>query len=252
MYFRGVMKVLTYFICIVALPVFVSARGNHGGSASDYKGVYLSGYYRSGSYWMNRVLEDITGITSTSVEYNRDYYRKKFPWGGYARKGGYNGTCRLPEPGDVVVIKNHFPDKERLYPNILVLIRFPFDSIHSWTKHPYILGKCPNRETFVRAEAQRWKGLYEAWGEDENVTMIRYEDLLFDTENQLERLCNAVDIKTTPQKIRQAVEHYPPFGDPGKHLHHFSDNEIVDIINIIGRPLLEKYGYLELLKDRFE
>ncbi len=66
---NGVLFVTSAFVCIVALPVFVSAQGNHGGSASDYKGAYLSGYYRSGSYWMNRVLEDITGITSTSVKY---------------------------------------------------------------------------------------------------------------------------------------------------------------------------------------
>lgn len=104
--------------------------------------VYLASHPRSGNHWMRYLIEEATGLATSSVYRDRDYPQHLptiFPWGGYSAKNGYEGNVLYPSADreDIVVVKTHYPYVNRMrfdllpYTAVVVVVRHPLDVIYS-------------------------------------------------------------------------------------------------------------------------
>ena len=252
-------NVLLVVVCASGFAVATSARASTRGSSNRaaYQVCYLASYPRSGNHWMRFLLEEAAGIATGSVkcDVNPQHRKSSFEWGGFAPDGGYEGTQRMPKPGDVVVLKTHFPEQKRSpfdrknASDIVVrLLRFPFDSFYSSF---YYMNKDNWRnkvwKDFVRKEAQKWVKYQQHWEKQPGVLTVYYEDLLSDPVTWLTKICDAYGMIVTQQDIARAVEKYPPVGGVGKHLDHFAKGEIEGLVDILGSQLIQ-YGYDKYLE----
>ncbi len=142
-----------FFLCACTI-VFAEEMQNSGSMVSVMdveeakkwgNRVYLATYPRSGSHWMRYLIEEATGIATSSAYIDPDprHLETVFPWGGYCCDGGYEGHCRYPMMGEIAIVKTHFPDTyisgfEKLPYSLAVrIIRHPIDSFYSlylWEK----------------------------------------------------------------------------------------------------------------------
>ena len=253
--FTAIQLLLAITACFVA-PTFAAKAGWKDNG--KYSRVFLTSYPRSGNHWGRYVIEAITGIATGSVRLDRDplHLSKPFEWGGYALQGGYEGTRRMPKAGDVVVLKSHYMEGERpiVYDakpgaKVVRLVRFPFDCIRSHYLHFSEGGGTKNWHDFVREKAKKWKEFQEHWDAQPNVVTIRYEDLIGDPATGFQEICDTFGIVTTEGDLERAVRRYPPINSVGKHLQHYSDEDVADMVEIFQEQLY-KYGYDKLLEER--
>jgi hypothetical protein len=219
---------------------------------SDWEIVYLASFMRSGNHWVRYLIEEATGIATSSLhqDNNPPHLPKLFPWDGYAADHGYEGTRRYPEKGEPVVIKTHYPvpgvpSLPHLAQTVICLIRNPIDALYSWYAYTSRKAKRIGQQIpteYLHFHIEQWRAFYEYWEKQDHVIIIRYEDLYRDPISSLTKIIQATGYSVRPEDIRRAVSKYPPIGGILKHLHHYA-KEDVDFIRQELMDLLLRYGY---------
>ncbi len=222
-------------------------------AGDDWDRVYLSTYPRSGNHWIRYLIEEATGVVTTSVYCDGDHPfhdPEKLPCGGYAPINGYEGTRRYPEKGDVVVTKTHYPcvwkqENDLLqYKKTIRIVRHPVDSFYSYfirTGQQQEPGqKIP--ETLLLRFMIMWDEFQTFWNEQPNVITIRYEDLLQFPEMFLESILIESGIDFDIEDVLRAVKRYPPEGGALKHISRY-DREQLEFIERYLLHHMESFGY---------
>src|SRR5690348_17766666 len=105
--------IVWFFLCSVLVAQEIEMAPFLPAIQDWHKRVYLATYPRSGNHWVRYLIEDVTGLATSSVyvdgDVERSHLGKAFPWGGYAPPFGYEGKCKYPKPEDSVVVKTHYP-----------------------------------------------------------------------------------------------------------------------------------------------
>ena len=210
--------------------------------------VYLASFPRSGNHWVRFLIEEATGVATSSAYWDQDYPHRflPFPWGGYCTDHGFNGTCRYPAQREPVIVKTHYPclPKPLRHPakRAICLIRNPIDTFYSFYvyKEKETSNLIPDK--IVCEYIRRWREFYEFWERQPGVLMVRYEDLYQDPYRYLAEMIQTAGYPAGPQDIERAATRYPPEGGLLKYLAHFSKSEI-DLIKHELRDLLLKYDY---------
>jgi len=222
--------------------------------SDEWKKVYLASYPRSGNHWVRFLIEDATGIATSSVfpdqEQPKRHLLQPFPWGAYSTDHGYYGNCRYPTPNDMVVIKIHFPlftpvDSSFPYPpgvKTIRIVRHPVDSFYSYLVY---MKRAPARH-IAKEELidliSSWKRFEQYWNNQPNVVTFLYEDIFKSPVKKLTQILQAIGYQVPRKKVVEAVRKFPPQGDILKHIDRFHREDL----KIIKRQLKDsmlKYGY---------
>jgi hypothetical protein len=266
-------------VCILgAAIVLVASRVNHklkvgkehplaigtleeAAMAKEWPGrVYLASYPRSGNHWMRYLVEEATGIatSSTYIDPDPQHLATLFPWGGYCCDHGYEGHCRYPEPGETSLIKTHFPAMHISwfdglpYRFAIRIIRHPVDCFYSF----YLWERTQSHkraEPFIPRKRlknciRNWRRFQEYWDAQENVLTLRYEDLVHDPLPYLAEILEKIGYPVYGEDLERALAKYPAEKRPFKHLSHYSEDDLELIQNKLG-PLMRKYGYEKITPE---
>lgn len=230
-------------------------------NADEWQKVNLATYPRSGNHWMRFLIEEATNIATSSTYRDSDplHLSTKFPWGGYCPENGYEGNRRYPQPGEIVVIKTHFPFLKRFQPSretkSIRIVRHPVDSIYSL----YLYLNKQNYDIFLNQRKleftkeipkdhldkfiKTWREFQEYWNDPKlNVFTVRYEDLMTNPVFYFGEIMKAIGYNATPEDIQRACDKYPPQGKPLKHLSSFSKEQLLQI-NSELQEFMEQFGY---------
>lgn len=171
-----------------------------------------------------------------------------FPWSGYAPKHGYSGKCRYPLSTESVLLKSHYPFLQRKRPlpaarENICLIRHPIDVLYSFYLYRQNGGvKELNFSDFLRLQVIKWKEFYAYWKEQENVLMIRYEDLYDDPVFWLEKIVQVLGYDVEKEDILRAVSMFPPKGGLVKSREYYQLEDL-DFMKNELEELLLTYEY---------
>lgn len=119
-------------------------------------------------------------------------------------------TGRITSPGFPLFLKTHFPWIRGFVPfRAVVVVRDPVDTLVSHYRHlTQGAGKrLPRIERFIRHwryGAGAWRDWYRSWRGHTNA-VVRYEDLLSDPDRELQRLLEALEIRTPSGSVADAV-----------------------------------------------
>jgi hypothetical protein len=225
---------------------------------NTYQRVYLATYPRTGNHWMRNLLEEATHLATGSVYCDREpqHEKKPFKWGGYSCLYGYEGNCRQPEPGEIVVIKTHFPAKPKSEfdlqsaTKVIRIVRHPVDAIFSHFHHQNLFrthkrkledGKIPS--SYVKRSVKNWKKFEKYWNHQSNVFTVRYEDLIDNPDFYFRQVIEQIGYPVVEEDIQRALAKFPPIGPSVvKHLADFKPEDLKLISRELG-PLMRKYGY---------
>jgi len=221
-------------------------------SSEEWKRIYLATYPRSGNHWLRYLIEEATGIATSSVY--RDmvpvHLEYPFPWDGYCAEGGYEGNCRYTTKKDLVLIKTHFPAVPTqlgdCYKPIfsIRIIRNPVDSCWSFFIHPFRDENYPKKvpRAFVIYFINSWKEFHEHWNLSKNCLTFRYEDILQHPKKHLIRIIKLLQYNTNNKDIDRAIEKYPPKNKELQHIDHF-EKEDLELMRNELKYYLEYFGY---------
>jgi hypothetical protein len=216
--------------------------------------VYLATYPRSGNHWIRYLIEEATGIATSSTYRDLDplHLESVFPWGGYCCDHGYEGEARYPIQGESAVVKTHFPFIylswfERLpYTKAIRIIRHPIDTFYSLyvyeIKNSNAVPEFRMPQWDLRRFIRSWLQFQQYWDFAENVLTIRYEDLYNNPSSYLKLILEMIGYEVSEEAIERAVGKYPPREGLLKHLHHFSHEDLY-IVQVELGSLMEQYGY---------
>lgn len=212
----------------------------------DWKRVYLATFPRSGNHWVRYLIEEASGIATSSIYLDQvpPHMPINFPWNGYCPKLGYEGNRRYPTKIDTVVIKTHsFKNTDHQnYIAAIRIIRNPIDSIYS----NFALNKQKNEKNisrdFLLSSIQEWKKFQTYWDSQPNVITFRYEDLLEDPFSILKSILQLCNYTCDDKDILRAITKYPPKGDALKHINHYTQDDL-RLINEKLNFYMRKYSY---------
>jgi hypothetical protein len=224
--------------------------------------VYLATYPRSGNHWMRYLIEEATGIATSSVYCDPDpeHLLSSFPWGGFCVDGGYEGSRRYPQENELVVVKTHFPVAllshfDRLpYKKAIRILRNPIDSFYSlylwekeyepfWVKdYEQTLPEFFLPRSDLLKNIEMWRRFQEHWDYRTDVLTVRYEDLCEEPEKHLELILKTIGYTVSKQDIERALAKYPPSKGVLKHLPHYTEEDL-EIIEANLGCLMDRYGY---------
>jgi hypothetical protein len=211
--------------------------------------VYLVSFPRSGNHWVRFLVEEASHIATSSIYRDSDYphLSKIFPWGGYSTDHGYSGTCQYPTELQSVLVKTHYPFLPALLEQktrrTICLIRHPVDAFYSF--YVYRQKKYGNLGSFcefLRLMVKKWKDFYEFWETQENVLMIRYEDLYENPEFYLKEILDVLGYNIQQSDIERAVDLFPPQGGVMKHKVQYRKEDI-KLIKSELNDLLVRFNY---------
>lgn len=221
----------------------------------EWDRVYLTTFPRSGNHWLRYLVEEASGIATSSAYVDKDppsHMPRVFPWGGHCAKLGYERNRRYPLKGERVLVKTHHPrDNLRVnrfealpYIKAFRVVRNPVDSIYSlyvWRTHEKNL-KDVVPTSFVKRIVKFWRIYQEFWNESDNVITFRYEDMLKDPFPGLKKICTILRYRVTDRDIARAIKRYPADGKPYKHIDKFKKEDLKYISDQLS-DLLEMFGY---------
>lgn len=245
---------MRYFSQVLSLFILFSALTDMQkiDAKEDWQRVYLCSYTRSGNHWLRSLIEEATGIATSAVYRDKvpPHLSAPFPWGGYAAEHGYEGNCRYPQPGEIVVIKTHYPQKSKtqfdLKPAVkyIRIVRHPIDAFYSHYLHQGNElpddGKIPS--WYVQRSVFHWHKFETFWNHKSNVFTVRYEDLLDDIHFHFREILNSIGYQLSEEDINRAIAKFPPQGDKLKHLHDYHASDLKLISKKLG-GLMKKYDY---------
>ena len=216
--------------------------------------VYLATYPRSGNHWMRYLIEEATGIATSSTYIDRDpqHLGELFPWGGFCCKGGYEGECRYPGEGEIAVVKTHFPALRATrfdklpFTRAVRMIRHPIDSFYSYYSYKNSYQNQPVEFMLPREKLNEyilsWRKFQEHWDVEENVLTVRYEDFYRAPVSYLAKILEHMGYQVDPTDVDRAVAKYPPVGGLLKNLSHFTEKDLRLVEAELG-GLMQRYGY---------
>lgn len=224
-----------------------------GYCVQEWKRISLASYPQSGNHWVRYLVEEASGIATSSVYRDPEPPRhmdKIFPWGGYCCDHGYSGTRRYPTQDEIVLVKTHYPYPYKTsqfdnLPTLLTIriVRHPVDSFYSrYLKLPKgpVESLIPSER--VKSLIKSWKNTQIYWNKRKHVITLRYEDLLLNPSAGLKKICKALKYQVTDQDIERAISKYPPEGFELKHLDKFR-NEDLKLISRELKELLDQFNY---------
>ena len=203
------------------------------------KRVYLASYPRSGNHWLRYLIEEATGVATSSVYLDPDplHQDRIFPWGGYCVANGYEGTCRYPMPGEIFVVKTHFPilasQFDKPYFKAIRIIRNPIESF--WSFYLYSTkrtGFMPRG--LLREYIKTWAVFQKYWDSADNVLTVRYEDLCEDLPFHFKAILKYIGYSLSPQDIDRAIEKYPSRKNLPNYTEHFTPDDLAIIKEELG------------------
>lgn len=219
------------------------------------KRVYLASYPRSGNHWVRYLIEEATGVATSSAYIDPDpqHLKEVFPWGGFCCLHGYEGRSRYPEEGDVAVVKTHYPARKISwfdnlpYVQAIRILRHPVDSFYSLYVWVERISKRSPQRSIPRKELAKyiseWKQFQVYWDAADNVASVRYEDLARDPKFYLKKILDSIGYNVQVEDIERAVAKYPPIEVSSlKHLGHFSKEELETIWDEL-KDVMKTYGY---------
>ncbi len=242
-----------FFLC-TALTLGKTPPEDNGHLDSDWEHrVYLATYPRSGNHWMRYLIEEATGIATSSIYRDNDppHMTHVFPWGGYCCRNGYEGTRSYPAKGGIAVVKTHYPYSSSPFETLpycraLRIVRHPIDSFYSFFVYENKRRQNARCKTIPRDTLNRyielWERFQKIWDEAENVHTIRYEDLLESPFDCLKEALLFIGYHVSDDDIIRAVIKYPPAGYALKHRSRYKKNDLKLIETRLG-PLMESFGY---------
>ncbi len=217
---------------------------------TNYELVYLASFPRSGNHWVRFLVEEATRIATSSIYRDADYPHLPhiFPWGGYSTDHGYRGNCRYPTESEAVLLKTHYPclEKRPLKQTTrkkVCLIRHPIDALYSF--HVYLQKRDEHRRIpskTLHKLVEQWRKFYGFWEMQENVLLIRYEDLYEHTSFWLAKIIDTLGYAVQFEDIQRAVNLYPPRGGILKHRVYYKEEDIQFIRGEL-KHLLLRYNY---------
>lgn len=237
------------------------------GFADEWRRVYFASYPRSGNHWIRYLVEEASGIATSSVYCDPDptetpHMKKVFPWGGYCCNHGYEGNRRYPKKSELIFLKTHFPGQEnkgqrksesltfkettfdrRPYEVAIRLVRHPIDSFYS----RYIrVPQGPVQDTVptyrVKIFNKGWFNFHKYWNKKPNVITFRYEDFLENPFVELKKLLEILEYEVTDEDILRAVNKYPPEGNMLKNRDKFTAGDL-KLMEKELEPYLTQFNY---------
>lgn len=224
------------------------------GYSQEWQRVYLASYPRSGNHWMRYLIEEATHIATSSVyadpDKKRPHLSQLFAWTGYCADHGYNGECRYPEKGEIVVVKTHYPAQERAlgdalsYVRAVHMVRHPIDALYSYyvdsqDGHPRSLTMPKETLMGFIHELCRFEAYWEA---QHSVLTVRYEDMMADPYSLLKKVLDFIGYPVQEEDLQRAITKYPPSGEVLKHLSYYPQKDR-DYISQNLKNFMEKYHY---------
>lgn len=218
----------------------------------DWQRVYLTSFPRSGNHWMRYLIEEATHIATSSVYRDPDkpHLPNPFPWKGYCPDHGYDGNCRYPQKGEIVVLKTHFPHlvrepgDELPFVKAVHIVRHPVDSLYSLYLHSQN-GK-PATVTMPRGTLMGFihtmRKFETYWSAKENVLTVRYEDLHEQPFYVLKSVLTFIGYDVKDKDIERAIAKYPPQGYMLKHLSCYPQSDL-EYIKRELKDFMHKYDY---------
>lgn len=219
---------------------------------AEWKKAFLVTYPRSGNHWVRYLLEEVTGIATSSVNVDRypQHSTEIYPFGGYLPQGGYEGNRKEPTLDDIVVLKSHYPivQSGQLPKGLIVrIVRHPIDSFYS-----LIVLECKknNRKVPKNVPDQMvvnlvtgWKMFQNYWNKQKDILTLRYEDLLEFPKHNLEQIVSFMGINAKKEDLQRAVLRYPPNGNKVLlHLDKFTSSQQDYVRHHLSREMAE-FGY---------
>lgn len=244
--------IVTLFFAFALTSNLAAKTFEKESSEPEYSRVYLATFPRSGNHWVRYLIEEATDIATSSVYRDKDpkHLPTPFPWGGYCFPNGYQGNCRYPEPGEIVVIKTHYPALKpskfdcQPFERAIRIIRHPIDSFYSF--YVYRHGEQPEDFMFKEDDLKQfidiWKKFQKYWDEQQNVVTIRFEDLYQDPIRNFRKIMRATGYHFSKEDIARAIEKFPPQGGLLKHIKHYTPENFA-LMKTELTELLTQYGY---------
>lgn len=221
-------------------------------ASEEWQRVYLATFARSGNHWMRALIEEATHVVTSSV-YTDDeppHSTKVFPWGGYCPQESFMTNLRYPNPGEIVVVKTHYPASyvqefdNMPYTKIIRVVRHPIDTFYSFYVYFYKESSDGEHIPFstLNLMIEDWFKFQKYWNEKENVITIRYEDLYNDPHYYLKLVLDYAGYQLSDDDISRAVAKCPPKGGVLKHLKHFQNSDLALIKQELS-GYMHQFGY---------
>ncbi len=234
------------FLCFLLLAGQLSAEAPP--HTQWKKRVYLTSYPRSGNHWLRYLIEEATGLATSSVYFDPDPPHELAPWSAFTTRNGYEGTRRGPSYDEVVVIKTHYPalgitDYDLLEPYKAVrIVRHPVDAFASWHLSTRPQNPPEISEYRLAQYIHYWRLYEDFWNNNTDVYTIRYEDLYQNPFPVLKGVLSYMGFRVPDQNIHRAVTRYAPEGGLLKHLHRYTPEQLNRISLELG-DLMKRYNY---------
>ena len=235
--------------------------------------VYLASYDSSGQGWILNLIQEATGILTSSV-CPRDRYPPPMmpgPWGGYYRRSK-QGVFRMPVKEMPFVVSTHYPSLPKNpfdgLPCLLTvrLIRNPVDSFSSYclamksSRFSHVNKELRTMQSFgawnrsersvkvislterVKKYSETWLKFHSYWDLAQNVLTIRHEDLCKDPHTYLQLILENMGYTVSEEDINRAVAKYPPIFRTSENLSLFTEEELTIFQEELG-DFMCKYAY---------
>ncbi|KAL6049243.1 hypothetical protein QOT17_007651 [Balamuthia mandrillaris] len=170
--------------------------------------VALASRPRSGNSWVRFLVEAATGIVTEAVYSKEGAHRT--PEETWYHDGGHSGLCdRTAADGQSALIKTHEVKEMSQFGRAIRLVRFPLD-LEPWYRFMRVSSHDDPFQSLVK-NCENFVEWHQKWncftGEQ---LVVRYEDLMQNTECVLRRILDFLDYSYTPEDIQRAIQLYPP------------------------------------------
>jgi len=222
------------------------------------KDIFLVSYPRSGNTWLRSLLAEILyGKSGNSFE-ELQYFIPDIHIKIEAEKVMFS---------EFHVVKSHNPLRYRhdsySYKKVIYLIRDPRDVVLSYHryfqkyKYPYDLDQfiidCFSGRIWPcswHEHVQSWLGLGSGIN-NSDLFLIRFEDLVADTNVQLYQLLNHFEIESSEDAIIRAINKTTPEKMRIKELNSFIDQELEGDFRFIGKAISNQWK-IQLTKEQVD
>lgn len=218
-------------------------------ATEQWERVRLVSFPCSGNHWVRNLVEEATGIVTTSCYPDSEVVVRKMvaPWGGYFEKGGYDGKRRYPESDEPALLMSHYPMKsstfdKKPFTRTIRLVRNPYETLWAHAIASGIYYRAGDIAAFIESETKKWANFQLHWNKQSDALTIRFEDLVRDPESSLRMILDFYGYEATDEDIARAVAKYPPRGAELRFAGRMPYAQELKVRKRL-RPLLRQFGY---------